>query len=100
MSADKKPADAKGAETKTPDEWARETGHMLSLRQVSGCCEDRGDWRHSAASALHGWVHHQYHAGSAIRITRAAYLAALDAVDKHPLVPCRDAIGQYYPHAL
>jgi hypothetical protein len=50
-------------------------------------------WQHRTAETLHGWRDHEYHAGAPIRITRQAYLAALDAIT------APDKLGIYTPHA-
>lgn len=47
-------------------------------------------WQHSAASALHGWAQHAHHAGEPMRLTEAAYKAALKAVD----APTHDDAGR------
>lgn len=54
---------------------------------------DEYDWDHNAASALHRWLPHEHHAGAPIRITRAAYEAALAAASNP------NASGHYVPHS-
>jgi hypothetical protein len=49
-------------------------------------------WDHAAAAVLHGWTLHEYHAGAAIQITRAAYESALAAAS------APDASGRYVAH--
>jgi hypothetical protein len=52
----------------------------------------RGSWQHESASMLHGWAEHLHHTGKPIEISRADYLAALEAATK------TDKVGEYLPH--
>lgn len=39
-------------------------------------------WLHAMARQLHGWHEHEHHAGSPLRLSRAAYLDALNAANE------------------
>ncbi|MFO7178981.1 MAG: hypothetical protein DIU78_009805 [Pseudomonadota bacterium] len=83
----------------TPHEHALATGNTVLLAETVRMGGGRPGERltyslaHAAAARLHGWGAHEYHENAPIRITRAAYLAALKAA----LEP--DETGIYWPHA-
>jgi len=97
--AKKPPAAAPGNELATPHEHAVATGNTVTLRETirlrGGVPGERTGYSaaHAAAARLHGWQAHEYHANEPIRITREAYLAALEAASKP------DDQGVYWPHA-
>ena len=99
------------AETKRPTEWALELGQGQA-KQIQGqqLIGDDGQpvrsvvlfsTAHNAANGLHYWSHDDYHAppGGELRITRAAYEAALKAaltyVPSKGHVPVREALSPY-----
>lgn len=99
---------APAAETMTPLEHAQALGLVRSaFRQVRADGEKSDsmalfDWRHNSADALHGWSHHEYHAGAPLQLTREDYEAALEAASKPRAdghyVPHEAAKGKYFPH--
>jgi hypothetical protein len=81
----KAPVSAKAeGELQTPAEHARATGNVESEAEalrIGGRPDERAIYSpaHRCAVRLHGWADHEYHAGEPIKITRAAYEAALKA---------------------
>lgn len=61
------PPDASG--TKTPPQWLKE---LKTPR-----------WAHAAASSLHGWREHKYHAGQSLELTRDDYDKAITAANDY-----------------
>ena len=98
--AQKVTASAK-SETKTPEEWAGVCGQRRAktFDETTTAINGRPfdvigafNWKHEAASVLHGWKRHEHHAGAALLLTRAEYEGALEAASK------TDARGEYLPH--
>jgi hypothetical protein len=96
--------DSPAEDRKSPREWAVELGN-LKLRklpaEVSGALTECYSGPHNSAAILHGWKQHAHHEGSPIQLTRAEYLAALEATQiAHEVVP--GATGEernaYRPH--
>jgi hypothetical protein len=97
---------------RTPEEWARATGHVgksspLSLSnrtsKVPQSRGDRFDAQHSAADQLHGWSAHKQHTADKFELSREAYEAALAAALKPVASTDKDGkptgAPKYRPHA-
>jgi hypothetical protein len=89
----KKPAKVESTATKTPELWCYELKRFSFGRRPER--KMMPHWQHSAAAALHGWAHHAHEANEPIQITKSAYLAALEAVERSPLTPHADAVSPY-----
>lgn len=87
----------------TPEEWAGPCGQRRpktfeeTVTMVNGKPFDfvgQFLWQHEAASVLHGWKLHEHHSEDQkpIRLTRAAYEAALKAAG------ATNEKGEYTPH--
>ena len=89
----KKPAKVQSTEAKAPELWCYELQRFSfgrrPERKMLPC------WQHNAAAALHGWARHAHEANEPIQITKSAYLAALEAVERSPLTPHADAVSPY-----
>lgn len=103
--ADVRPAASskKEPETKSPDEWANATGHLVVQQSLGGKRLKAPDWKHAAASALHGWAVHQHHENTPILLTKADYEAALTAAQKLKQVEVGEnedkrVVHRYVPH--
>ncbi len=86
-------------DTATPEEHALATGNgpaggelTLSFNGVQE--RARFSWQHEAASALHGWKDHEHDADEPMQLTRAAYLAALEAACEPEHAACCPKRGQ------
>jgi predicted negative regulator of RcsB-dependent stress response len=69
--------------TKTPAQWAKAKGHVLSSF-------------YGATAALHGWTDHEHHAGEPMQLTAEQYDGAIAAV-KTGFVPHGPALSMYAP---
>src|SRR5688572_11540260 len=62
------------------------------------------DPRFAAASALHGWQSHEYHAGEPLRLSEEDYMLALEAAEKPEedgiYRPHEKAVSKYSPHHI
>lgn len=83
------------AEVRTPDEW-RAAVFPLSRSSFGPARNHPDEWRHHAASAIHGWAAHEHHAGEAMALTEADYRSALDVASGNP--PYRPHAAALSPH--
>lgn len=67
----------------TPEEHARNAGNLAGGGQAPTFGEERQryTWQHEAAAQLHGWEAHKLATVEPLKITRAAYDAALKAIE-------------------
>jgi hypothetical protein len=80
----------KGPKRLPPNDWAKARGYLLSPNVTANEVLGTGphwDWKHAAADAMHGWKHHEFHAGAPLLLTAEDYDAAIKAATKpegHP----------------
>ncbi|NBC17445.1 MAG: hypothetical protein GVY18_09060 [Bacteroidetes bacterium] len=79
-------------ETKSVDNWARELGHRRWIRNPHPGRYEY-DSEHACAAVVHGWDKHAHHAGRPMRISKADYLAAIEAAKRPP-----PGTRRYQPH--
>ncbi len=78
------------AETRTPDEWAREYFPASDKGRLHPRLMN-----HGAANGGHGWALHEHHAGAPMQLTREDYLAAIRAALTSPFAPHPAALSPY-----
>jgi len=84
--ADPPPRMESDGSARTVDQWRDE------LFPAQGKRQHRALWQHNAASSLHGWSDHAFHANAPMQLSRADYDAALKAASTP------DAAGRYSAH--
>lgn len=88
--ATRRTATEPAGERRAPAEWARETGNVveipleMSVGGKGGLVHRFPGMYHAAAAALHGWREHEHHEGAPMQLSRADYLAAVDAAKAPP----------------
>lgn len=71
------PVPAKSSGTRKVSEWAKLKFPKLTLKHSEQ--NHVNAWQHAAASALHCWPQHLYHAGKEMELSEADYDAAIKA---------------------
>lgn len=93
-----------GEERLTVDELAALTGNVTEASaairtKARGFRRKAYSWQHNAAAQLHGWSLHAMHSADPMRITRAAYEAALKAAEAPVVRVVKDGrTARYEPH--
>lgn len=101
-SVKKAPASAPDAATATPEEHARALGQVQLRKRMATLKGQRREHEaftsfHNAASVMHGWAAHEHHTGETIRLTREAYLGAIEAAHNENNPPHPAALSPYKP---
>lgn len=93
---------AGAAELMTPEEHARALGQTQKRQRFMALKGQKHRHEvftsfHNAASVMHGWASHAHHTGEPIKLTREAYLAAIEAAHNENNPPAPAALSPYKP---